>query len=355
MYQNMTYPLPFQVYVESIYRLASIEFHPKRQEIYRAYEVHYVHDLNGVKGYLLYCRKKDGYFDLYMQNHLEVPLEKVKEIKEGILDVYPIEFDHILFEVREEQLFLSFQFLDKWNRVHSVELVEGTEQKTRPMDMLSPIGNKLREPTFFPLFFLYDFDFLRKRKARIKIEINHETFRSKDAIPTLFKDGTKRQLIKYAKSTQMIELFISSYTSLEEETMEDLKVVKNQVTYHFINDDTPELEKIEINSNPQGTNIVFHPAIPNIMNWNKTSLVGTICITGAHNAGRIEGEYRLKKTDKKVHLFIHLSKGYLKDKNTLLERLIFQKNASFSTWPKRYCYNSTIDLDTKRIYSKWTN
>src|SRR5690554_3072040 len=108
-----TYPLPFQVYVESIYRIASIEFYASKQELYTAYEVHYVRDLNKESGYLLYCRKKDRSFDLYMEKNLVIPLEKVSQMKDNLVEIFPITFKHILFEIREEQLFLSFQFVDK--------------------------------------------------------------------------------------------------------------------------------------------------------------------------------------------------------------------------------------------------
>lgn len=348
-----TYPLPFQVYVESIYRIASIEFYASKQELYTAYEVHYVRDLNKESGYLLYCRKKDRSFDLYMEKNLVIPLEKVSQMKDNLVEIFPITFKHILFEIREEQLFLSFQFVDKRNLMHSVELVEGTTQKTHPIDMLSSFGNTLQKPTFFPLFYLYDFDFLRKRKARIKIEIGEKRYKSKGAIPGMFKDGKKRQWIRYAKSTQMIELFGSSYSRLVEEPVTNLQIRKNPVTYCFSNEAEFCLEKIEIDSNPQGTNIVFDPAIPNIKKWKEQELDGIICITGAHQAGVLSGEYKLTKEEDTVHFHLQFVNGYKKSKKTLLDRTLFQKNATFSSWPKSYQYISKIDVKTMDVESKW--
>lgn len=39
---------------------------------------------------------------------------------------------------------------------------EFSNEKSIPMNLLAPIGYGSKNPNFLPLFFMYDFDFIRK-------------------------------------------------------------------------------------------------------------------------------------------------------------------------------------------------
>ena len=57
------------------------------------------------------------------------------------------------------------------HRHYAPYIKEFSSKKSIPMNLLAPIGYGSKNPNFLPLFFMYNFDFIRKKYTQIECKI----------------------------------------------------------------------------------------------------------------------------------------------------------------------------------------
>ena len=351
---NLEYPLFLNIRLQPVFRLAIIELQHKSN--YISYEVQYVHDSQDNSGYRLLCYHKDGHVDLYEQDHL-IKEESVSMdmVEKGLGAYIQTSFSHVVFDIRDELLYISFSFVDQYHQTHTIDIAEGTTRKTRPFDLLAPLGESFKEPTYLPVFFLYDFDFLRKRKSKVRICIDNKKMKIKNFIYPVPKDAQWRYYTRFAKSAQIVEFLSTSQKEIIDVTVADDAYETKYLRYSFLRKENGvALERIDVKTNPAGTSILFTPALPHLATLkNDERIHGTFDIQGAKQAGSIQGCYHIRKKNNRVQFEVTPKDGYKGVANRAFTKMIFQENSVFCKWPKTYHYESIIDLETKKIHSFW--
>lgn len=80
---------------------------------------------------------------------------------------------NLRFEKDErENVHISFSFEDVEGRSIHVAIEEGIDKSSTPFNLLAPIGLGSEKPDYFPLFWLYDFNFIRTKDLRFEISID---------------------------------------------------------------------------------------------------------------------------------------------------------------------------------------
>jgi len=166
--------VPFRFRLSPIKKMAMIHFHKNPDSEYEAFELHYINGEPYGEGFRVLAWRTDGYRDSYVQDTLTISeQEEILSIGgKGLKERYTVEFDEGYFEHANGQLDAGFVFNDKLGRRIVLYVDERVDKDTKPLTWLPSVGNHIQEPHSMPLFFLYNFDFARKRDTEIFLSID---------------------------------------------------------------------------------------------------------------------------------------------------------------------------------------
>ena len=112
--------------------------------------------------------RNDRSVDVYDDMSLNLGVnERFNVVENGLHKHVQTKINNVqLCKVDNNQI-VSFEFVDIQDRKISVYIEEKSKRKSKAMNLLAPIGVGSKAPDFLPVFFMYDFDFIRKRKSII--------------------------------------------------------------------------------------------------------------------------------------------------------------------------------------------
>ncbi len=218
------------------------------------------------------------------------------------------------------------------------------EVKHTPMNKLAIINFEKN-----PLFFLYNFDFIRRKNTIVDIHIDENTLKL-DPFPLLIPmNGQMRYYSRYTMESQIIE-FIPINMQLKEVVLdEQMRYFDQDIKYQFVETSNgPGLSLIELIQDKRVI-INFNPAF--VLYDQK----GEFSICPSEEMGHINGIYQVKRNGNLADISLTPDKGWTSTPNSLITKIILSSKSIFCTWSKKYQYSALLDLTMLSSRAKWTN
>ena len=343
--------LPLTIKYCPITKLALIPFEKKPEKIYRGFELQYLNGKRTGVGYRVLGYRTDNYVDVYDDVSLLFdPNETFNVVENGANQHVQTQIDQVHFQKNGKSQVLGFSFTDVEGRKINFYYEEKTNRGSIALNLLAPVGLGSKEPTFLPLFFMYDFDFMR-RKGQVRCTIDGNTIEL-DRFPFPM-GGQRRSFCRYSNTCELLEFANTESATLQQVTLDDqMQYVDDQVTskitYQFQSENV--LESINVQLNQGDILTTFTPAL----NLNQ-SCNGEFIIAPTERMGDIRGHFDVVVDGEIARLKLVPDLGWRSVPTSLISRLIMNKKSVFCSWSKRYEYQAEIQLRKMQINAKWIN
>ena len=340
--------LPIIVKYSPIRKLALIPFEKCHDTIYRGFEILFIDGEPYGTGYRVLAYRNDEYVDVYDDMELNfIENEKFDVVENGLNKHVHTPIGKVKFCNVDNNQIISFEFVDIQNRKISVYIEEKTKKKSKKMNILAPIGKGSKKPEFLPVFFLYDFDLMRKSKSIIRCSIDDKNMKiDKFPIPI---NGQSRLYARYSNECELFEFANSSITELQEiELNEDNTYCDGNVEYYF--DEKSVLKKINVHFGEQNVQICFDAGL-DLYN----SCAGRFTIMPREQMGYIQGKYSVKSENNKAVINMIPNGGWISRPDSFITKCILGKKSVFCSWSKKYMYKAKINMNTGKVDAYWRN
>lgn len=330
-------------------------------DVYTGIEPQWFDDDDHGCGLLVILYRTDGRVDVYHQPSVS-PDPDGYEIEAGLHEMVACNFERARFEIGAHGMDADIAFRDRDGRDIVVRVNERTGRRGGRFALLAPLGHTIREPQAMPLFFMYDFSFIKVRGTELTITV--------DSVPqTLPKlpvplGGSRVYLGRYCADP-----LITFLNAAPTESLPALPVMEPGVVSWEDTDYTLEM----VNSRPavralsagrpgnpgmpaRQTRLTFAPALPEVTALADGEMVnGRFTITSDPVAGQVRGVWQTARRGNHVTLRLHPNAGWRPGEKQLMPRLIFTLIRPFKQWPKTYEWTATVDLSREplQMRSQW--
>lgn len=352
--------LPFKLNYIPMKKLTLINFEKDPEDIYRGLELQYIDGEEYGTGWRILAYRNDKYVDVYDEKGiLKGENESFDVAEKGLANYKKVAMDNVYFYKDKLGVHMGFKFVDILGRDIEVKIDENSNKKTKGVNLLAPIGSGTEKPVLLPLFFLYDFDFVRKSKTQIYININGKSIKPDNFPIPIIKNFQRIYFIRYSMDSQIVEFAKASEEKLEVVELQNGGVVKRLGnSYKFRADNIEKgLEEILYEHEEHPIKISFKPCIPVVFE-NSKDVTGEFIIQTDERAGTISGSYEYRLKDKKIFITLTSSKGWEAVPDSFFTKMMFSKKSIFTTWSKQYKYTQEILLDdftSKAVWQKTNN
>lgn len=344
--------LPFEVKVQPLTKLALINFENNPDQVYCGLELQYIEGSSMGRGYRVIAYRNDKYVDVYDEETIRyIPEEKFDVTQKGLKQHVHRKLEHISLDSQKGKVHISFAFTDCENRIIEVEIKERAKRKSTPMNLLAPIGVCSEKPTYLPVFFLYDFDFVRRSKTDRKVLINGVNMRL-DPFPYPITMNLQRRLYtRYSLDSQIVEFLNTDSKQVKEiELNNENQYTEGPTEYQFTNiKGTMALSSLQLKDIAHPLKIEFEPPI------SLETCQGDFHILPEERMGRMDGSYKVTEEGENVFIKVVPEKGWKAVPNSLVTRLIFSENSVFCNWSRKYVFEQKINMRDLSSESKWVN
>lgn len=344
--------LPIEINYSPLTRLALINFEKNPDSVYSCLELQYMEGETLGKGYRVIAYRNDKYVDVYDEPTIKFkPEEKFDVAQKGLKQHVQTKFENTSFDKQQGKVHMSFTFEDCDHRKIEVDILEHTKRKSTPMNLLAPIGLGSEAPSYLPLFFLYEFDFIRRGKTDAKVIIDGKQMRL-DPFPFPMPMNLQwRYYTRYSPDCQIVRFLSTDSKQIKEvDLKDDLIYAEESMEYQFeLVSGSPALSNITLKDVKHPLHIKFEPAL----SLDKHS--GEFHILPEEQMGRIDGSYVVTDEGDAIKVKVVPDKGWTSVPNSKITKMILGKKSIFCNWSKKYSYEQVIhkaDWSTER---KWTN
>ena len=339
--------IPFIVNYSPIKKLAIIPFEKKTDKIYKAFELQYIDGYPYGNGYRIIAYRNNNYVDVYDDLSLKFQNnEKFNVAEKGLNRHIQVPIKRICLEKQDDCECISFNFKDLENREIDFYIKEHTGKKSISMNLLAPIGYGSKNPNFLPLFFMYNFDFIRKKNTQIECRIDEQKIViDKFSMPINMQF---RYYARYSNQCELLEFANTDSLSFIEVELEDNSYIDKNIEYIF--DDYNSLSKIIVHLENGKIDINFSPCF----NMNKDTK-GIFKICPKEEMGYLEGIYEINRDNDKISIRLVPINGWTSVPNSFITKMILKPNSLFCKWSKNYEYIEEIDIQKKLVKAKWSN
>lgn len=339
--------IPFLVNYSPIKNLVLVPFEKENDKIYKCFELQYIDGEPYGAGYRIIAYRNDNFVDVYDDFSLKFQKDEKFDVTEkGLNQHLQVSIKKAKFENQNKCQCISFGFEDLENRKIDFIIEESSKKKSIPMNLLAPIGYGTEKPNFLPLFFMYDFDFIRKNGALVKCKIDDKKIKI-DKFP-LPMNMQFRYCARFSNQCELLEFANTDYKSLLEAEVQNNSYKYKNTEYIF--DDFNSLSKIVVHINEEKINIGFEPSF----NMNKNSQ-GKFKISPKEKMGFLGGIYEIQKTDKNIFIKLVPENGWTPVFSSFVTKIILKPNSIFCRWSKNYEFTEEIDIQARSVKSNWKN
>ena len=344
--------LPLEVRYIPITKLALINFEKNPDNVYCGLELQYVDGDPLGKGFRVIAYRRDKWVDVYDEKTLKfIPNEKFDVTQKGLKQHVQTQFESTCFDVQNGNVHMSFTFTDCDNRRIEVDILEHAKKKSIPMNLLAPIGVGAESPTFLPVFFLYDFDFVRRGKTDIKVLIDGEIIKL-DPFPFPIPMNMQwRYYTRYSMDSQIVEFLNSDSKKVRSvELNEEKQYIEEAVEYQFADcNGDMALSEIQIRCDKHPLKVAFEPPV------SLESHNGKFHIIPDPQMGSIDGSYQVTKQDENIRITVVADKGWTVVPNSTVTKMILGEKSVFGRWSKKYIYEQKININDLCSEANWIN
>lgn len=342
--------LPFGVKYAPMEKLALINFEKKPDSIYRGLELQYLNGNEVGTGFRVLAYRNDGYVDMYDDMSLKFDLNEQCDVAEkGLNKHVQTNMENTVFEKVDGCVEISFDFQDLEKRRVHVYIKENTKKKSTPMNILAPIGLGSKRPSYLPIFFLYNFDFIRRKNTIVEVSIDDTALKLDDFPFPVPMNGQMRYYSRYTMESQIIEFIPINMQVKEIELDEQMQYIDQGIKYKFVEtDNCIGLSIIELLQDKKVV-INFTPA------FVMRDQTGEFSISPSEEMGHIKGIYQVKQNGDFVDISLMPNKGWVSVPNSMITKIILSPKSIFCNWCKKYQYSALVDLKKMRTRAKWNN
>lgn len=340
--------IPIIVNKSPIRKLAIIPFEKSPDTVYRGFELQFIEGEPYGTGYRVLAYRNDRSVDVYDDMSLNFLVnERFNVVENGLHKHVQTKINNVqLCKVDNNQI-ISFEFVDIQGRIISVHIEEKGKRKSKGMNLLAPIGVGSKVPEYLPVFFMYDFDFMRKNKSVVSCNIDGKEIKI-DNFP-MPMNGQSRLYARYSNECELLEFANTCMSELQEIELDETNTYCDRnVEYYF--DAKDMLTKIIVRFEKQSVQICFDAGL-----CLDKSCIGEFVIKPREQMGYIQGEYSVQRGSEETIFSMMPKSGWISKPNSFLTKLILNKNTVFCSWSKKYKYNATIDLSMGKIEASWEN
>lgn len=348
--------VPFNVNLSPIKKMAMIHFHKHPDTEYEALEFHYINGEPYGEGYRVLAWRTDGYRDSYIQQSLNFPEdEQVLTVGgKGLKERHTVEFETVYFDQDDGGLTAGFTFTDKLNRRIVLEVDEKIEQNSKSLTWLPSVGNRIEDPHSLPLFFLYDFDFARKRNTDIHLSIDGE---ERQVDPFAFpKDFKSRHYVEFSNESVVLSFNPSGRSQLTKVDIDEQGIAQEgDMTYFYeYSNDLHHLKRITVEHEKHPVDITFSPAFPNHKEvMEARPFYGEFEIRPSGEAGTLTGKYNVVYQRGKAVINLSFPDSWNTPKGANYEKIINSVTPNIKSWYKTYHCTQVVELETMSSEVKW--
>jgi hypothetical protein len=347
---------PFSLKISPMERLFLINFEKDPDEVYIGFEPQWFNDASYGTGLRIIAWRKDGYIDVYQQPGLTKE-NRIDVAAKGLADTIVCPMTNARFNVTKRGVDVAFAFEDKNGRKVEVEIVEKSNKATNPFSLLAPVGSSSANPSSLPVYFMFDFYFVRQKNTEVKISIDNKNHKA-DTFPFPL-NGYRVYFMRYSADTFLVDWCPEHSQALEPLRVEGEKIYGPKDTLYELSDhNSPAF--VRISSSRKGHSFVadFHPPFPEITNIaDNTSLNGEFILGSDESTGVVRGTYEVKRSGEEVEVSLNPSGGWVPCPNTLFLKFLFKVAKIFRHWPKTYLWTAKIKLSEDSqptMESRWT-
>lgn len=339
--------LPFLIKPTPIQKLALIPFEKSRDRLYRGLELQYIDGIPYGSGYRVIAYRNDNYVDVYDDEALLFVKDETFQVAEnGLHKHVQTKIEHVIFSKENNKQTISFCFTDMENRKIQIYIQEKSNKKTCPMNLLAPIGVGSKKPNYLPVFFMYDFDFVRRNKTEISCNIAGRKI-AIDKFPFPM-NGQLRWYARYSNECELFEFLNADSHKLKEISLTPENTYWDE-NVEYVFEKKNVLKSILVHFGKHHVQICFHPSLDFMKDCH-----GNFSIHPRPQMGYLQGEYQVQ-AGTRTAIAICPKDGWIPKPNSFITKMILGKKSVFQNWSKQYKYESVIDWNAKEIKSCWKN
>lgn len=339
---------PFYISIEKIERLMLINIDKDPDEIYIGFEPQ-VFDSEKGKGIRVIAWRKDAYVDVYQQPGIPLSCNNLDAAAKGLKDIVHAPMEDARFEITPFGADVYFRFTDSAGRLIEVEIKENSKKKTKPFSLLAPVGSSSKTPSALPLFFLYNFYFVRRKDTTASVMIGDRRHKP-DTFP-LPIDGSKIYFMRYSADPFLVNLNTAHSGPVQKLAQKDGVYTDSRGFAYQMEESggRAAFKQIFGGDANHKISILFRPAFPEISSFPENfSVKGTFSIIPYPNAGIVEGIYSIERKKTKLVIGMEPLNGWKPYKPRLMPAIIFTVAPVFKKWPGSYRWRCTVDLGDEK-------
>jgi hypothetical protein len=314
------------------------------------------------KGMLAMMHRPGGGMDVYFQPGLTLD-------KRSFVDVWfeagagPGEWvetpmEGARFEISPTGVDVEAAFVDVTGRQIEVRVKEGSDKPRTSFALLAPLGVVMDNPRFFPLFYVYDFSFVRRSGTELVVKVGGET---RKPLPIPVPVGASfAHIMPYSADLLMViwnKEYDGPLTPLQPEGAGEFW--DGDVVYNLVeNDGHYEVGVIAAGGDAHGVIFTFSPPVPDLVCLREgVTVEGHFSIRSDETVGSIEGVYLVARRGDQVDMTLQPTSGWRPRERRLLVRLIYRILPFLKRWVNTYVWSATITLDAHgqpTMRSGWT-
>jgi hypothetical protein len=352
---------PFSLQVSPMQRLALINLLKDPDEIYEGFEPQVFDDAEHGRGMLVIGYRRDGTVDVYHQPGLRLDPAAYAVVRKGLNRLVAHPLGEARFAASELGIEINFELEDLLGRCIRLRIREDMQRRRRSFFLLAPLGSDTENPPALPLFFLYDFGFVRQKGTQYHISVDGRQHKL-DRMPVPVA-GERVFFTRYTTDPVILSWNPNFEGSLAEVRIPALgeKRVEQAGTYYELAEgqglERMWVEYANTAVRPHSIETVFSPPFPDITALEDGQQAqGSFTVQSrepADASGTVSGTWSAHRQGQKVLLRIHPGGGWKPQERRLSVRIIFSAAKVFRTWPTTYEWTAEIDLDNMKQKSGW--
>ncbi|MCK4257359.1 MAG: hypothetical protein KAX49_00180 [Halanaerobiales bacterium] len=348
---------PFNLHIEPVEKLIFITFKQDLDEVYYGFELHVLNcDINN-KGIRILGWRNDGYIDVYYQPIFVKDPIFFNVAEKGLADMVERSLENVKYDLTPQGVNVSFAFKDKMGRQIEFSVKENCSKLAKPYVTLAPLGNSAENPPSLPLYYLFDYNYIRRSKTKTEVKIDGRKHKSDNFFIPI--DWAKCYFWCYST-----DVFMVDWNTAHNGPMPSLKPKGSQkvetqgVMYDIVqNDSHYEIKGIMSGNEKHQIRFDFSPSIPDLICLkDQVSIDGMFTISSDKATGSLSGEYKIQRHGKEIHLTCHPNGGWKPNERRWVMNFIYSIVPFYKNWPKTYIWKAKINLnenDQPTMKSYW--
>jgi hypothetical protein len=338
-----TFFSPFNFSIENMERLLLINFEKDPDEQYVGFEPQVFDDDQTGRGIRVLAYRKDKKIDVYQRPGMYSVKSDFDVAGKGCENLVERPLENARFEMTSQGLKVAFSFEDIQGRSIDVLIAENSSQNPKTFSLLAPLGSSTENPPALPLFFLFDFGFVRRAGTTVRVKIEGREHRL-DSLP-LPLEGQPVFFTRYS-----LDPFLLSWNTGREgllpviEGAQAGKLETGPVKYFLVEKEGHlEIEQVRVTNSKHTVDFRFSPPVPDVTGLKDgVEVEGLFVLSGEPSIGKVSGAYYLQRLKDRVALMVHPKGGWQPNEKLFTVRLIYRLVGVFRSWPKTYQWKSTL-------------